>query len=146
MAEVRENDTVWIQDYQLMLVPKLLRRMRRDLTIGFFLHIPFPSADVFRIMPWRRELLEGLLGSDLIGFHTLEYMRHFSNSLARVLGLEPHMDSVQQGRRTVRMGAFPLGIDVKAFYADARSPEAEVHLETLTASYQGRKLILGGAA
>jgi len=143
MAEVRENDTVWIQDYQLMLVPNLLRRMRRDLTIGFFLHLPFPSADVFRIMPWRRELLEGLLGSDLIGFHTLEYMRHFSNSLARVLGLEPHMDSVQQGRRTVRMGAFPLGIDVKAFHADARSPEAELQMETLGASYQGRKLILG---
>ena len=77
LDQVRDGDRVWIHDYQLMLLPEMLRRARRNLTIGFFLHIPFPSAEVFRILPWRRDVLVGLLGSDLIGFHTLEYMRHF---------------------------------------------------------------------
>jgi len=142
-AEIEEGDFVWIHDYQLMLLPEMLRRRRRDLAIGFFLHIPFPAADVFRIMPWRRELLAGLLGADLIGFHTLEYMRHFSNACARIVGLEPYMDSLQYGRRSVRMGAFPLGVDVDKINADARSPACEKHLASLEQSYAGKRLVLG---
>ena len=81
---IEDGDRVWIHDYQLMLLPDMLRRKRRNLTIGFFLHIPFPSAEVFRVLPWRREVLVGLLGADLVGFHTLEYMRHFSLSLIHI--------------------------------------------------------------
>ncbi len=143
ISEVQDNDIVWVQDYQLMLLPNMLRRMKRDLSIGFFLHIPFPSADMFRVLPWRNEILSGVLGSDLVGFHTLEYMRHFSNSTARVLGLEPHMDSLNYGERLVRMGAFPLGIDVKAMHSEARLPETEEQIEALDANYKGKKVILG---
>ncbi len=140
---IEPGDRVWVHDYQLMLVPDYLRRLRRDLTIGFFLHIPFPSAEVFRILPWRSEVLSGLLGADLIGFHTLEYMRHFSNAVARVAGLEPQMDTLVYGRRVVRLGAFPLGINVGELYRVARSPEAEAHLAEISKSYEGRVVFLG---
>jgi trehalose 6-phosphate synthase/phosphatase len=140
---VEPGDRVWIQDYQLMLVPDLLRRKRRDLSIGFFLHIPFPSAEVFRILPWRREILTGLLGADLIGFHTLEYMRHFSNAVARIMGIEPQLDTLNYGRRHVRLGAFPLGINTREIHGEARSAEAEQYLAQLHKLYQGRKVILG---
>lgn len=142
-GELEDGDRVWIHDYQLMLLPGLLRQARRDLGIGFFLHVPFPSAEIFRVMPWRRDLIEGMLGADLIGFHTLEYMRHFSNAAARVMGLEPQMDSLYHARRTVRLGAFPLGIDVEQMHAQARSTETESHLAELEASYAGRTVILG---
>lgn len=140
---IKDGDRIWIHDYQLMLLPDMLRRKRRNLTIGFFLHIPFPSAEVFRVLPWRREVLVGLLGADLIGFHTLEYMRHFSNAVARIMGLEPQMDTLNYGRRTVRLGAFPLGVNVTDLHALARSPEAEEHHSDLDKLFAGRKLVLG---
>ncbi|RMF24444.1 MAG: bifunctional alpha,alpha-trehalose-phosphate synthase (UDP-forming)/trehalose-phosphatase [Deltaproteobacteria bacterium] len=142
-ARAEPGDRVWVHDYQLMLVPDLLRRLRRDLTIGFFLHIPFPSAELFRILPWRGEILTGLLGADLVGFHTLEYMRHFSNAVARVAGLEPQMDTLSYGRRQVRLGAFPLGVNVRDLHEVARSPEAEAHLAQLRESYRDRTVLLG---
>lgn len=141
--DLQDGDQVWIHDYQLMLLPEMLRQRKRDVTIGFFLHIPFPSTEVFRILPWRNEVLRGILGADLIGFHTLEYMRHFSNSVARIEGLEPQMDTLKHGRRTVRLGAFPMGIDVTDLYESARQPEAESCLETLRASYTDKQVILG---
>ena len=140
---VEPGDRVWIQDYQLMLVPGLLREAHPELSIGFFLHIPFPSTEIFRVLPWRNELLDGVLGSDLIGFHTLEYMRHFSNSVARLTGLEPQMDRIVHGRRVVRLGAFPLGIDVEQWQRNARSPGSESHLADLIESYRGRRVVLG---
>ena len=143
VGELNDGDRVWVHDYQLMLLPGLLRQAKRDLGIGFFLHVPFPSAEIFRVMPWRRELIEGMLGADLIGFHTLEYMRHFSNAAARVLGVEPQMDSLPHGRRTIRLGAFPLGIDVAQMHAQARSEETEAELAKLMQSYAGRTVILG---
>ncbi len=141
--KAREGDRVWVHDYQLMLVPDLLRRMRRDLAIGFFLHVPFPSAEVFRVLPWRRDILVGMLGADLIGFHTLEYMRHFSNAVARVAGLEPQMDTLNYGRRVIRLGAFPLGVNVRELREIAHSPEAESHLLELNESYKDRTMLLG---
>jgi len=139
----KSGDRVWVQDYQLMLVPKMLRDANPDLSIGFFLHIPFPSTEIFRLLPWRNEVLEGVLGSDLIGFHTLEYMRHFSNSVARLTGLEPQMDTLIQGRRSVRLGAFPLGIDVEGWYEGARGDESEEYLAQLNDNYRDKKVILG---
>ena len=84
--EYRHDDTIWVHDYQLMLLPGLLRERLPRARIGFFLHIPFPSSEVFRILPWRREVLNGLLGADLVGFHTFAYMRHFVTSLLHVNG------------------------------------------------------------
>lgn len=80
------GDMVWIHDYQLALVPEMLRRRQPDVSIGFFLHIPFPAPDVFRILPWREQILRGLLGADRIGFHTASYRYNFVYSAARVLG------------------------------------------------------------
>ncbi len=84
----RSDDIIWIHDYQLMLLPGLVREKMPEATIGFFLHIPFPSYEMFRTLPWRNEILNGLLGADLIGFHTYDYARHFLSALTRLLGLD----------------------------------------------------------
>ena len=113
--EYRNNDTIWVHDYQLMLLPALLRERLPHARIGFFLHIPFPSSEVFRILPWRREVLNGLLGADLLGFHTFAYMRHFMTSLLHVNGEEVDIDRVRTGGREVKLGVFPMGIDTAEF-------------------------------
>ncbi|WP_242676895.1 trehalose-6-phosphate synthase [Rhodococcus sp. ABRD24] len=115
-----EGATVWIQDYQLQLVPKMLRMLRPDLTIGFFLHIPFPPVELFMQMPWRREIVEGLLGADLIGFHLPGGAENFLFLARRLAGQQTSRGSVgvrsklgvvQVGFRNVRVGAFPISID-----------------------------------
>ena len=85
--ELEDDDTVWIHDYQLLLLPQLIRAISPNATIGFFLHIPFPSYESFRLLPWRRELLNGMLGADFLGFHTYDDMRHFLSSVNRLAGL-----------------------------------------------------------
>lgn len=115
-----ENDTIWIHDYQLMLVPKMVREKRPNLSIGFFLHIPFPSYEIFRTLPWREEILEGLLGSDLIGFHTYDYERHFLSSVRRLLGKEVSFDDIYVDDRIVKVDSFPMGIDYKKFSEAAK--------------------------
>ena len=77
----KPEDTIWIHDYQLLLLPKMVREKLPDISIGFFQHIPFPSYEVFRMLPWRKEILYGMLGADLIGFHTYDYIRHFLSSI-----------------------------------------------------------------
>ena len=141
--QYRPGDIVWVHDYQLMLVPALLRQKLPDARIGFFLHIPFPSFEVFRTLPWRREVLEGLLGSDLIGFHTFSYLRHFVASLPHVDGAEADIDRVRIAGRTIRLGAFPMGIDTAAFVALAQDPEIQAQAATLKREAGGRKILLG---
>ena len=115
-----EGATVWIQDYQLQLVPKMLRMLRPDLTIGFFLHIPFPPIELFMQMPWRTEIIEGLLGADLIGFHLPGGAQNFLYLARRLagqptsrgsIGVRSKLGVVQVGFRSVRVGAFPISID-----------------------------------
>ncbi|MFN8638605.1 MAG: bifunctional alpha,alpha-trehalose-phosphate synthase (UDP-forming)/trehalose-phosphatase [Dehalococcoidia bacterium] len=120
---VRPGDTVWVHDYQLLRLPALLRQLAPDLGIGFFLHIPFPSPDVFQVIPQRKLLLQGVLGADLLAFHTAEYQRHFANAVQQTLGIEADTHSLRVGGRAVRLGAFPIGIDADAFDGMARSPE-----------------------
>ncbi|MEO8450110.1 MAG: bifunctional alpha,alpha-trehalose-phosphate synthase (UDP-forming)/trehalose-phosphatase, partial [Gemmatimonadota bacterium] len=110
-AVYRPGDLVWVHDYQLLRVPFHLRAMIPDAKIGFFLHVPFPAADVFRILPRRRELLDGVLGADLIGFHTSDYLRHFVGAVRQVLGDPVRVDEVDHAGRVVRLGVFPLGVD-----------------------------------
>ncbi len=142
-ARYRPGDTLWVQDYQLMLVPKLLRDRLPDARIGFFLHIPFPSSEVFRTLPWRSELLAGLLGSDLIGFHTLSYLRHFCNALTQVLGLSPDVDGVGYEGRRVRLGAFPMGVDAQWYVQQAGREEVRAEAAAIRASAEGQRLLVG---
>ena len=138
----RPYDTLWIQDYHLMLLPALIREALPEARIGFFLHIPFPSYEIYRNLPWRNEILEGLLGADLIGFHTYGYTRHFLSSLLRLLGLEQEFGQVLVKGRPVNVETFPLGIDVDRFAGAATDPAVVAELEDLRRQTQGRKVIL----
>lgn len=111
----KKDDIIWIHDYHLMLVPKLIRERLSEATIGFFHHIPFPSFEIFRLLPWRKEILEGLLGADLVGFHTYDYARHFLGSVHRLLGYEHTLDQISTDDRIVRVDPFPMGIDYERF-------------------------------
>ncbi len=139
----RPGDRIWIHDYHLMLVPQLLRAHLPDARIGFFLHVPFPSSEVFRILPWRAELLEGLLGADVIGFHTYAYVRHFAMAVLHILGIEPNVDCVTQGRRTVQLKAVPLGIDAAGFAALAQRDDVRREAAQIRREAGGRRILLG---
>ena len=115
LSNLNENDTVWIHDYQLMLCPKMIKDKRPDVKIGFFLHIPFPSFEIFRTFPRRKELLDGILGSDVIGFHTYDYQRHFLSSVKRILKLDVNFNNVIYHDRKILVNTFPMGIDFKKF-------------------------------
>jgi trehalose 6-phosphate synthase/phosphatase len=120
---VEEGDTLWIHDYQLLLLPEMVRNKFPNLSIGFFLHIPFPSYEMFRLLPWRRELLNGMLGSDLVGFHTYDDMRHFLSSVSRLAGFGYSTGQVNKPDRKVMVDAFPMGIDYKKYAEAASAPE-----------------------
>jgi trehalose 6-phosphate synthase/phosphatase len=125
------GDLIWIHDYQLLLLPELLRRLLPDARIGFFLHIPFPTEELFRTLPERDQVLRGLLGADLVGFHTPGYLRHFASSLTQILGLTVDIDRVQLSEREVRLGVFPMGIDAESFRKLAEAPEVEEEARAL---------------
>ena len=116
LENIETGDTVWIHDYQLLLCPQMIRDVRPDVHIGFFLHIPFPSFEIFRIFPWREKLLKGMLGADLIGFHTFDYERHFLSSVKRILRLDVDFNRVANGLREVVVNTFPMGIDYNKFH------------------------------
>ncbi len=139
---VQPGDRIWIQDYQLMLLPQMLREKLPEASIGFFLHIPFPSFEVFRILPWRREILEGLLGSDLIGFHTYDYVRGFLNSVRRIMALEEQYGRIVVDERLVMVEAFPMGIDYERYSKGAMTPRARKGASRVTAGSGGRKIVL----
>ena len=115
-----EGDLIWIHDYQLMLCPKMVRDLLPNSIIGFFLHIPFPSFEIFRIFPWRLELLKGILGADLVGFHTYNYQRHFLSSVKRILMSNVKINRVSVGTRQVVVNTFPMGIDFEKYNNSAR--------------------------
>jgi trehalose 6-phosphate synthase/phosphatase len=139
----REGDVIWVHDYQLLLLPALLRERLPEAQIGFFLHIPFPSSEVFRILPWRSEILRGLLGADLIGFHTFSYLRHFVASLLHVEGIETDVDAIQVSGRRVRLGVYPMGVDAKAFETLARDPSVIAEAAAIREDAAGRTILLG---
>ena len=112
---IEDGDIVWVHDYQLMLCPQMIKDVNPEVTIGFFLHIPFPSFEIFRIFPERERLLNGLLGSDLIGFHTYDYERHFLSSVKRILNFEVNFNIILHHGREIVVNTFPMGIDYKKF-------------------------------
>jgi trehalose 6-phosphate synthase/phosphatase len=145
VAEIlRPGDVVWVQDYHLMLLPGLLRERMPDASIGFFLHIPFPSFEIYRLLPqeWRSEILAGILGSDLIGFHTHDYTQYFLRCVLRILGYEHNMGRLVFGNRIVQADTFPMGIDYRKFVAAATGAEVEKERKVLRPTLKGNKVIL----
>lgn len=126
-AELRQGDLIWIHDYHLALVPEFLRRTHPDLRIAFFWHIPFPQVDVLAVLPWAREILSGLLGSDVLGFHLREYGENFLTCAEKLLGAEVDREKllVSWRGRTVRVQAAPIGVDYQAFQRLARRPRVQ---------------------
>ena len=141
-AEMEPDATVWVHDYHLMLLPGLIREHFPDAETGFFLHIPFPSYEIFRLLPAREQILEGLLGADLIGFHTYDYARHFLSSVRRLLGHDHAMGVIRAANRVVKVDVFPMGIDWERFSSAESLPEVQAVQETVARQYGGRKLIL----
>jgi trehalose 6-phosphate synthase len=133
-----KNAMVWVHDYQLQLVPQMLRELRPDLRIGFFLHIPFPPAELFQQLPWRRQILEGLLGADLVGFQLPGGAQNFVRLVRQRVGHKTHRDLVYlPDGRTVRAAAFPISIDVDNFEELARKPEVIARAKEIREFYEG---------
>ncbi|TDY11841.1 bifunctional alpha,alpha-trehalose-phosphate synthase (UDP-forming)/trehalose-phosphatase [Meridianimaribacter flavus] len=116
LEHIEDGDNVWVHDYQLLLLPKLIKDKKPNTTIGFFLHIPYPSYEIFRTFPWREQLLEGMLGADLLGFHTYDYERHFLSSVKRILRLDVKFNKINYHDRVVTVDSFPMGIDYNKFH------------------------------
>lgn len=112
---IEDGDIVWVHDYQLLLCPQMIKDVNPEVTIGFFLHIPFPSFEIFRIFPERERLLLGILGSDVIGFHTYDYERHFLSSVKRILNFDVNFNIILHHGREIVVNTFPMGIDFKKF-------------------------------
>jgi trehalose 6-phosphate synthase/phosphatase len=113
--QIEDGDRVWVHDYQLLLLPQLIKEKKPDVPVGFFLHIPFPSYEIFRTFPKRKEILEGMLGSDLLGFHTYDYERHFLSSVKRIANKEVRFNKITHDNRIIKVDSFPMGIDYKKF-------------------------------
>ncbi len=135
---VTEDDILWIHDYHLMLLPQLIREKLPNISIGYFQHIPFPSFEIFRLLPWRMEMLEGILGADLIGFHTYDYQRHFMSCVRRLLGYETFFNRIRLDERIVKIDAFPKGIDFEFFNSTAKELEQKTEKQE---SYIHKELI-----
>ena len=139
----RDGDLIWIHDYHLMLAPAILRRQLPNARIGFFLHIPFPAYEVLRTLPWRLQILSGLLGADLIGFHTPSYVRCLEDALKRELNLDVVDHQVRIRQRHIRIGAFPMGPDVERFRTLARSESTRLDAASIRADAGRRTIFLG---
>ena len=120
---IRDGDILWIHDYHLLLLPQMIREQRPDISIGLFIHVPFPSFELFRLLPWRLEIVEGMLGADLIGFQTYDYVRHFMSSVRRLTGVDSVFNRISIGDRTLKVDVFPKGINYERF----RNKALEVH-------------------
>ncbi len=143
IAQYTNNgDTLWVHDYQLLLLPAMLRKKFPDISIGFFQHIPFPSYEVFRTLPRRRELLEGMLGADYLGFHTYDDMRHFLSSAHRLAGYPYSGNRIILENRTVVADPLPMGIDYEKYEENAGHPEAVERENRYRKSLGSQRLIL----
>lgn len=141
---VKEGDTIWIHDYHLLLLPQLLRDLVPNVLIGFFLHIPFPSYEIFRILPtnWRGDILNGMLGSDVIGFHTIDYANHFKHCILKTLGHEVTKTELLLNQRLIKMDCYPMNIDFSTFYNAAQTSENRKNVDELKNVFQNNKIVL----
>ncbi|MHA1279944.1 MAG: bifunctional alpha,alpha-trehalose-phosphate synthase (UDP-forming)/trehalose-phosphatase [Candidatus Helarchaeota archaeon] len=134
-------DFIFIHDFHLMLLPQLIRSQMPDAKIGFFLHIPFPSFELFRLLPWRKEILQGLLGADLIGFHTYNYSKHFLDSLYLLLGIESKLGQIQIKDRIIKVDTFPLGIDFPKYFKSSQNQEVQKEIHEIQKQIGNHKVI-----
>lgn len=146
-GEANDGDMVWVHDYHLMLLPQMLREQfralgKKDIRIGFFLHTPFPSSEIYRILPVRSELLRGVLHCNLIGFHTYDYARHFLSSCSHLLELVTTPSSVKFEGKSVTVGAFPIGIDPDKFTEGLKSPRVQNRVASLENKFRGMTLMV----
>ena len=145
--DVKDGDLIWVHDYHLMLLPEMLREeigsSKSNVKIGFFLHTPFPSSEIYRILPVRNEILNGVLACDLIGFHTYDYARHFLSSCSRILGLTTTPNGVDFHGRIVTVGAFPIGIDPTKITDGLQNPVVKKRIAALKEKFRGVKIMVG---
>jgi len=137
-----DDAAVWVHDYQLMLLPGFIRDNHPNVKIGFFLHIPFPSYEIFRLLPMREQILHGILGADLIGFHTYDYARHFFSSVRRLLGYENAFGKVNLGHRVAKADAFPMGIDYERYNKAGKVGKIREKTHKLLGETSGKQIIL----
>ena len=137
-----ENDTIWIHDYQLLLLPQMIREKLPNAKIGFFLHIPFPSFELIRLLPWRKEILLGMMGADLIGFHEYDYVRHFFESVHRIAGYEHNLLTITVDNRIIEIDAFPMGIDYEKYSSAVDDENVRIEIKKLREQIGNKKLIL----
>ncbi|MCD8741327.1 bifunctional alpha,alpha-trehalose-phosphate synthase (UDP-forming)/trehalose-phosphatase [Mucilaginibacter roseus] len=142
MQIAEPGDTIWIHDYQLLLLPGLIRAEQPDVSIGFFLHIPFPSFEMFRLIPWRNELIEGMLGADLVGFHTFDDASHFITAATRLLPYNSTSNVITVDDRPVVVESFPMGIDDEKYAALTTTDRVKQEAEHLKETFKDKKLIL----
>lgn len=137
------GDVVWVHDYQLMVAPGLIRKAIPEVTMGFFLHIPFPSYEIFRLLPtdWKQEILLGLLGADLIGFHTHDYVQHFIQSVRMVLQVESQFNHIFYDNRIIKTDLFPIAIDFNKFRSAIQEEKVRNIREGLEHKYPEKKII-----
>ncbi|KAJ3415746.1 hypothetical protein HDV05_004210 [Chytridiales sp. JEL 0842] len=143
VANYRPTDIIWINDYHLMLVPAMVREQLPDATIGFFLHIPFPSSEIFRCLHVRKQILQGMLGADLIGFQTYSFMRHFLMTCTRLLSLESTPKGIQMDNTIVSVGIFPIGINLNALNQKRDQPDVHELIAALSEKYSGKQVLIG---
>lgn len=145
--DVQDGDLIWVHDYHLMLLPQYLREeigtSRSNIKIGFFLHTPFPSSEIYRILPVRNEILLGVLHCDLVGFHTYDYARHFLSSCSRILGLNTTPNGVEFEGKIITVGAFPIGIDPEKFTEGLQQEKVKTRVAFLEEKFRGMKLMVG---
>ncbi|KAK1603214.1 hypothetical protein QYE76_017974 [Lolium multiflorum] len=139
----QEGDVIWCHDYHLMFLPKCLKDHDINMKVGWFLHTPFPSSEIYRTLPSRSELLRSVLCADLVGFHTYDYARHFVSACTRILGLEGTPEGVEDQGKLTRVAAFPIGIDSDRFKRALELPAVKRHINELTQRFAGRKVMLG---
>ncbi len=142
LEKAEPNDTIWVHDYQLLLLPQMLREALPYATIAFFQHIPFPSYEIVRMIPWRKELLEGICGADLIGFHTYDDMRHFLSAVGRITGRSNESGYIQTESRIINVDAFSMGIDYDKFAKQAKSKKTINIVKKFRQQVGDQKLLL----
>lgn len=140
---IKPGDFIWVHDYHLMLLPAMIRKRIPSVTIGFFLHIPFPSFEIFRLIPrhWRESIINGMLGADLIGFHTNDYTQHFLKSVKRTVGYEIQQNIIYTKDRLIKADAFPIGIDYDKFHNSCLGKKALVEKQKMKTQLKEQKLI-----
>jgi len=142
LSHLEPGDTIWIHDYQLLLLPGIIRKKHPDISIAFFQHIPFPSQELFRLIPWRKELLKGMLGADLIGFHTFDDVRHFISAATHLLDLHADGNMIRSGDRAIAVEPFPMGIDAQKFSELSDDKTVKEHVKSLRDHYTNQKIFL----